>query len=218
MLIHRSAAGGEFIHPLRTALLAILAFGVAGCGVIPGDAAAKFGQPEQAAKYYQREANKGNAEAALRLGNLVDERKVSSTIYGSAVDWFKKASELGSLEGCHNVGVAYEYGTHGLEKDYVQAQAYYLKAATAGYMPSQYNLGSLYANNHVSPPNDVEGLKWMLLAQMSAAQDKTQPLAQKVLDDLPGHKTRLEMRLSDAQLQEARALAEEWKATGSKAK
>jgi TPR repeat protein len=143
---------------------------------------------------------------------------VSAATYGSAIEWFRKASDLGSMEACHNLGVAYEYGTHGLAKDYAQAEEYYRKAAAAGYMPSQYNLGGLYANNRISPPNDVEGLKWLMLAQMSAEQDKDQPLSHWVLEDLPGNKSRLEMRLSDAQLQEARKLAEEWKATGPKAK
>lgn len=202
------------MHDVRPALIATLVVAMAGCGVVPGDAVLRPGHPEKAAEFYQRGAEHGNADAAFRLGMLIDKREVSSIVYGSAFSWFKKACELGSLAGCHNVGVAYEYGTNGLPKDYVQAQAYYLKAAAAGYMPSQYNLGSLYANNHVSPPNDVEGLKWVLLAQMSAAKDEAQPLAQWVLQDLPGHKRRLEMRLSDTQIQEASRLADEWKSAG----
>jgi len=183
--------------------------------VIPGDAAARLGRPEQAAKFYKSEANRGGAGAALHLGQLIDQRQVSAATYGSALTWFREACKLGSMQACHNVGVAYEYGTHGLSKDYVQAQAYYFKAAATGYMLSQYNLGSLYANNHIVPPNDVEGLKWVMLRQMSATRDPVQPLSRWVLQDLPDHKRRLEMRLSDVQLWEARKLAEEWQPTGS---
>jgi uncharacterized protein len=183
-----------------------------------GNAALQLGSPERAAKLYLSEAKQGNAEAAVRLGTLIANREVSAANYGSAIDWFKKACASGSPKGCHNLGVAYEYGTHCLPKDYVEARAYYLKAATAGYMPSQYNLAGLYANNHVSPANDLEGLKWVLLAQMSAERHQTQSLSHWVTQDLAGYRSRLEMRLSDAQLREARILAEGWKAAGSKAK
>ncbi len=204
--------GGNSLHPVPGVLLVVLSFALAGCGVIPGDAALRLGSPERAAKIYQTEAEKGNADAAVRLGTLVANREVSAANYGSAIDWFKKACASGSLEGCHNLGVAYEYGTHCVAKDYAEARAYYLKAAAAGYMPAQYNLGGLYANNHVAPANDLEGLKWVLLAQMSAERHHSQAMSHWVLQDLAGYRCRLEMRLSDAQLREARALAEAWKA------
>src|SRR5258708_2928138 len=99
-------------------------------------------------------SEQGDPAAALRLGFLLDSGY-----------WFRKACDLGSLPGCHNAGVAYESGKGRLDKDYSQARAYYLRAAERGYMQSQYNLASLYSNNYISPPDDVEGLKWMLLAQ-----------------------------------------------------
>ena len=142
---------------------------------------------------------------------LIDKGEVGEDAYGSAGSWFKKASDLGSLAGCHNLGVAYEYGKNGMQKDYVQARAFYLRAAEAGYMQSQYNLGSMYSNNYVSPPDDMEGLKWLLLAQMTAAKDPKLPLYEWVLKDPPGHKRRLEGRLSPAQQQEALRRAAEWK-------
>jgi hypothetical protein len=147
----------------------------------------------------------------LRLGLLLDEGRVSASTYGSAGTWFKKACDLGSLPGCHNVGVAYEYGKNGLAKDYELAREFYAKAAATGYMQSQYNLGSMYSNNYISPPNDVEGLKWLFLAQMSAATCKQHQLCRWVLDDPPDHKRRLEARLSSTQQQEARTLAAQWK-------
>ncbi len=217
-LFRRKTTDGNFVRPGRGTLLALLSFALAGCGVIPGDAALQLGSPERAAKLYLSEANQGNAEAAVRLGTLIANREVSAANYGSAIDWFKKACESGNPEGCHNLGVAYEYGTHCLPKDYAEARAYYLKAAIAGYMPSQYNLAGLYANNHVSPANDLEGLKWVLLAQMSAGRHQTRTLSHWVTQDLAGYRSRLEMRLSDAQLREARILAEGWKAAGTKAK
>jgi len=108
--------------------------------------------------------------------------------------------------------VSYEYGTNGLAKDLAQAEAFYRKAELAGYMQSQYNLGSMHSNNYIAPPNDVEGLKWLLLAQKSAAECKQRELCRWVLRDPPGHKRRLESRLSGEQQNEAHALAAQWSA------
>lgn len=147
-----------------------------------------------------RGSEQGDPAAALRLGFLLDSG-----------DWFKKACDLGSLPGCHNAGVAHESGKGKLDKDYSQARAYYLRAAERGYMQSQYNLASLYSNNHISPPDDVEGLKWMLLAQKSASECKQDQSCGWALQDPPGHKQRLLSRLSSAQKENAESLAAEWK-------
>ena len=193
-------------------LLVAAALLASGCSSVPGDAAARSGHPEQAAELYRRGAEQGDASAALRLGLLVDQGRVSAATYGEAGNWFKKGCGLGNLPSCHNVGVAHEYGKNGLPKDYAEARNFYLKGAAAGYMQSQYNLASLYSNSHVTPPNDVDGLKWMLLAQMAADKCKQQELCQWVLRDPPGHKERLESRLSSAQREEALTLAKQWNA------
>lgn len=191
--------------------LASLILSVSGCSSVPGDAALRAGHPEIAADLYRRGAEQGDASAALRLGLLVDEGRVSTAQYGQAGDWFKKGCTLGNLPSCHNVGVAYEYGKDGLPIDYVEARNFYLKAAAAGYMQSQYNLASMYSNSYIVPADDVEGLKWMLLAQMSAEKCKQLPGCQWQLEDPPGHKRRLESRLTLAQQREAQKLAAEGK-------
>jgi len=177
----------------------------------PGDAAVRGGHFEQGADLYKRGADQGDGDAALKLGLLLDQGRLRGNSYGTAAEWFKKACELGNLPGCHNVGVAFEYGKKGLEKDYVQARVYYLRAADRGYMSSQYNLGSLYSNGYVTPADDVEGFKWMLIAEKSALQCKAVPLCQWVLEDPPKHRQRLKERLSRENQQRAEILATEWK-------
>jgi TPR repeat protein len=182
-----------------------------GCSSVPGDAALRSGHAERAALLYQRGAEQGDASAALRLGNLINEGRVSVEEYGQAGEWFKRSCDLGSSIACHNVGVAFEYGNNGLPKDLAAAQEVYLYAANTGYMQSQYNLGSMYANNHVIPPNDTEGLKWLLLARASAEMCKHQSLCQWILEDPPGHMRELEGRLSKSEQEVARELAARWK-------
>ena len=153
--------------------------------------------------------SQGDAVAALKLGSLVAQGKVSG--YGVAGDWFSKACDLGSLAGCHNVGVSYEYAKHGLSTNYPAAVQFYRRAAERGYMQSQYNLGSLYANNHLT--DDVEGLKWMLISERSARKCLPNPGCKWTSEDPPGHMARLRKRMTDGDIRLAEQQAEVWQVT-----
>jgi len=189
----------------------LIILGIGGCSAVRGDAALRAGHPDVAAELYQRGAEQGNGAAAFRLGLLVSEGRVSAAKYGTAAEWYVKACDRGVRPGCHNTGVYYEEGKNGVTKDYGVARMYYLKAAERGYMQSQYNLASMYSNNNISPPDDIEGLKWMLLAQTAALQCKQEPLCQWILSDPPGHKHRLIERLSVEEQQKAKSLVLAWK-------
>jgi TPR repeat protein len=193
---------------LISTLLLIFSFGCV--SQTPGDAALRGGHPNAAADLYSQGAEQGDATAALRLGLLIDQGTVSQKDYGDAGIWFKKACELGSLPGCHNAAVAYEYGKNGFEKDFNQARHYYQIAAEKGYMQSQYNLGSLYSNNYITPPNNVEGYMWMAIAEKSAMQCRQEQLCQWILNDPPGHRKNLQERLTTEELQKTESLASDW--------
>ena len=87
-----------------------------------------------------------------------------------ALDAFKKACELGNNYGCHKVGIAYNNGLYGLNKDYQQAKQWYLKGAEKGYIPSQQNIANLYAYRLLENLNDIEGYKWLKLAEDGTAK------------------------------------------------
>lgn len=148
-----------------------------------GDAAHKSGHISQAADLYKDGAHQGDGVAALKLGILLDQGSVDVSKYGEAKIWFQKACESGEPAGCQNLGVAYEYGKNGCSKNMELAKKSYLMAANLGYMPSQYNLGSLYSNQYIS--DDLEGYKWMLIAEKSAKECSSTPLCQWVLDAPP---------------------------------
>lgn len=195
---------------MKTSCLFVAVFWfLGGCAHTPGDAALRAGHPDVAAKMYREGVEQGDGRAALKLGLLIEEKKVKADDFGSPLKWYEKACALGSAPGCHNVGVAYEYGQGGVSKDVKQAYEFYLTAAEHGYMQSQYNLASLYSNQYVQ--NDVEGYKWMLLAQASAAQCKEVEMCRWVQEDPPGHRKKLKDRLSPEQLKEAERLAKSWK-------
>lgn len=143
---------------------------------------------------------------------MVENGEVSATQFGSAGSWAVRACELGDIIGCHNAGVGYEYGSEeklGLNKDLAKAKDFYLRAAERGYMQAQYNLGSMYANKYFN--NDVEGLKWMLLAQRSAAGCvSSNSLCAWIVRDPPGHISKLKAGMSAESIALAERLAEEW--------
>lgn len=166
-------------------------------------------QDEKTAAELRRQAD-SNADAALRLGNLLARNRVSKAKYGNAVDWYKKGCALNNLSACHNVGVSYEYGRNGVKLDNTEAANYYLKSAERAFLPSLLNLAILHADGRVSSLDNRDGLKWMLIAQKAAAQCATVPLCKLVLEDPKGYRARLEAPLSTDERLEARQLAERW--------
>jgi hypothetical protein len=181
---------------------------LSGCSTTPGDAANRSGHPEQAADLYREGVGQGDALAAFKLGMLIEEKRVSADVYGGSGDWFIKGCSLGNLPSCHNAGVGYEYGKSGLSKDLDNARTYYLKAAKRGYMQSQYNVGSLYANEYFN--DDIEGLRWLILANEAALLCRTEALCKWILDDPPGHMKNLRSRMTEVQIYEAEKLAKSW--------
>jgi hypothetical protein len=182
---------------------------IAGCSTTPGNAAYRSNQFEQAANMYKQGAEQGDGAAALQLGLMIATGKASAQIYGDKSKWYIRACDLGNAAGCHNSGNAYEYGEGGVSKDYGAAQKYYRMAAEKGYMQSQYNLGSMYSNQYFD--DDVEGLKWLILAQKSASTCPKVPLCQWVSEDPPGHLKKLMGRMSSAKVTHANELANAWK-------
>ena len=192
-------------------MLLLMSLCLTGCAHTPGDAALRAGHPENAAILYKAGAEQGDASAALKLGLLLGEGRVKSDDLGSSASWYERACKLGSNPGCHNIGVSYEYGKNGVNKDITKAYSYYVIAAEQGYMQSQYNLASLYSNQYIQPQNDIEGLKWILLAQDAAKKCQKVPLCQWILDDSPGHKSKIMSRLTKDQVMNAEDLAISWK-------
>jgi hypothetical protein len=193
----------------RVLLVALLtAAGCWACSSTPGDAALRSSHPDAAAKLYQKGAEQGDATAAVKLGLLIEEQKVAG--FGSAGDWYLKACGLGNVVGCHNAGAGYEYAKQGLPMNYGEAARVYRLAAERGYMPSQYNLGSLYANSYIR--GDIEGLKWLLISRATAEKCIDRPGCKWTYDDPPGHTKRLIQRMSPSDVQTAEREAKAWSA------
>ena len=176
-----------------------------------GAAAADAALAEKTAIAYRESADKGDADAALRLGNMLSRGSVPVEKFGSAASWYKKGCALGSISACHNAAVSHQYGSNGVNRDDLEAATYYLKAAERAFLPSQINLAILHASGRVTSQDHREGLKWLLIAQRSAAQCTDNPLCRSILEDRHGHRRRLEAQMSERELRETRDLAEAWR-------
>lgn len=168
--------------------------------------------PAQDARYaaeLRARASKGDGDAALRLGNLVELKRAPAG-YGTALDWYRRGCELRDLSACHNLGLAYQHGRHGLKPDAAEAARFYEQSAERGFLNSMYNLAILYADGGLIATDPREGLRWMLVAQRAAAQCPERRLCQEVTADTRGYRVRLEQKLSSRERRETYERAMAW--------
>ncbi|KAJ2817197.1 hypothetical protein FBU31_006307, partial [Coemansia sp. 'formosensis'] len=88
----------------------------------------------------------GEAAAAFRLGNVYREGAVVDRDYARAIVWYDRASEKDAPEGHFMVGTMYSLGlgTADGKPDRAAAFARMERAALAGSVEAQYNLGLFY--------------------------------------------------------------------------
>ena len=113
----------------------------------------------EAIKYFQKAAEKGNANAQYNLGCCYEYGKGVSVDYTEAVKWYRKAAEKEYADAQYNLGYCYENGK-GLSQDYTEAVKWYRKAAEQGHANAQYNLGCCYEFGKGVSPDYTEAVKW----------------------------------------------------------
>lgn len=196
-------------HRLISALTVVFVF------VSSAGAAETFDpkQDEQLAAELRKRYDKGDGDAALRIGNMVSQKRLPAGKYGAPVDWYRKGCKLNDAPSCHNIGIAYQRGLYGLPRDPAEAAEYYLRAANRGFLNSMYNLAILHLDSGLIASDPRDGLKWMLVAQRAATQCPDRNICKAVSEDRNGYKARLEDRLSSRERREAYKLAEDWRPT-----
>lgn len=147
------------------------------------------------------DAESGNASAQNRIGEMYEFGQGVDRDADTAFSWYQKAADQGNITAWHNLGRAYNFGT-GVEQNYETAEQWYLKAAEQGHQQAMFFLGTLYATNHgtdTSKDSDVIAYAW--LYNVAEQGDRTARAIE----------SRMKMKLTDAQLSEAQALAQEYK-------
>ncbi|MDR2292925.1 MAG: SUMF1/EgtB/PvdO family nonheme iron enzyme [Prevotellaceae bacterium] len=98
----------------------------------------------EAAKWYRKAAEQGDATAQCDLGTLYQEGRGVSKDYDEALKWYHKSAAQGFATAQYEIGNMYHFG-QGVLTDHVEAIKWYYKAAEQGLKEAQYNLGCQFA-------------------------------------------------------------------------
>lgn len=96
-------------------------------------------QSKAARELFSRAAKMGSSQCMVELGKIeMDDENASD-----AVQWFRRASDRGNVEGMNNLGAMYELGKGVLEEP-ERSIYWYRQAAGGGSADAMYNLGRMY--------------------------------------------------------------------------
>lgn len=131
-----------------------------------GDAflAYKRGDYPTALRISRSLAEKGDAEAQIRMGTMYLEGKGVTQDYKEAVRWFGLAANQGNAEAQSFLGSIFHDGGKGVPQDYREAVKWYRLAAQQGHADSQEALGDFYYGGFGVTQDYKEAAKWYGLA------------------------------------------------------
>ena len=118
---------------------------------------------------WRKAAQAGYAPAQARLGDALDYAEEDE----EAVQWYRKATEQGSVAGEYGLGLMYLRGK-GVAKDDEKARFHILRAANQNYVPALRVMMELYKAGAAGLPVDpAEAERWE--DRMYAASGQTKP-------------------------------------------
>jgi len=129
------------------ALLLSTAIGLAGCSALSGSFGSLEPDPQRAAAEY-------------RVGINYTQGIGVEQDYAKGVRHFKRAAQLGSLEGAYMTGLAYVTG-RGVKGDFETAAGWLEPAAEGGHTGAAFLLGKLYINGQGVDRDRAWGAYWL---------------------------------------------------------
>jgi len=117
----------------------------------------------EAAKWFERAAAQGEAEAQFRLATLYAAGHGVPTDLAKAVHWYQTAAELGNRRAMSNLAVAYAQGS-GTAKDLEGAVRWFSRAAELGLTDAQFDLAVLYERGLGVPQSLPDAYRWYVIA------------------------------------------------------
>lgn len=115
--------------------------------------------PPEDMPWLYNEAEKGDAEAQLLMGNCFCIGRNVPKSLEKAVTWWRKAAKQGASEAMYNLGCAYSLG-EGVPQSDDEAYQWWRRGAEAGDVRSQTALGDCYRDGTGVSPSEAEALKW----------------------------------------------------------
>jgi TPR repeat protein len=132
-------------------------------------AAYRRGDYATALRLFRPLADRGNARAQYRLGDMYANGDGVTQNSVEAVKWLRLAANQGLADAENGLGFAYWNGL-GVPRDYAQAVKWFRLSADQGHAEAQFNLGSMYFNGPL-PQNYAEAVKWYRLAATQGNPD-----------------------------------------------
>jgi localization factor PodJL len=124
----------------------------------------------ESARWFERAAQAGLAQAQFRLGSLYEKGQGVKKDLEKARQSYLAAAAQGNGKAMHNLAVLYAEGFNG-KPDFATAVRWFQKASARGIADSQYNLAVLYARGMGGEKNLVESYKWFALAAASGDKE-----------------------------------------------
>ncbi len=84
----------------------------------------------------------------------------SQPLFAAYSTSLRERAENNDSEAQFNLGLSYEYGNNGVEKNLIEAVKWYRKSANLGNAKAQFCLGVCYANGNGVVQNYAEAVKW----------------------------------------------------------
>jgi len=113
----------------------------------------------EAAQWFRKAAEQGQAQAQYHLGHMHDSGKGITEDNQQAVQWYRKAAEQGHAQAQLQLGGMYQRGA-GVTQDKSEAIKWYRKAAEQGYAQAQDLLGMLYQLGVGVSQDDQQAVEW----------------------------------------------------------
>jgi TPR repeat protein len=169
-----------------------------------GLTAYRSGDYAKAIELWRPLAEKGDAVAQYRLGDMYADGKGVARDDATAMMWFERSAKQGNADAQYNVGASYAEGL-GVAKNVEEAAKWFGRAADQGMPFAQINLGLLYAAGRGVPQSNVQAMKWLGLAVIALPPGAPRSDAARAMQDVAEKMTPEEAR-------EAREQTRMWKA------
>ena len=150
-----------------------------------------------AVKWFKMAAKQGHAKAQYKLSYIYNYGRGVRKDHKQAIKWCRKAAEQGYASAQLELGHQYSYG-FSLSKNFVKAAEWYTKAAIQGSSTAQLSLAELYEGGLGVNQN------------YSLAYSLFNAAAINGCDEASGHSDKLEEKMSDDLVKEAKVLELIW--------
>lgn len=129
-----------------------------------GIKAAEQGDYATARQIFEKHSIEGDPKAMFFMAQLIHFGLGVQKDEALAAQWYSRSADFGSMPGAFNAGVMYYQGIGNVELNMELGAKYLLMAAERNNLAAQYNIGEIFMNGAGLEKDEVEGLKWIILA------------------------------------------------------